>query len=78
MLFVRLTDQRGRALGRMETIRNREQHHAKDCEMVGGSKKKIVHSLKFIKIIFLTVYLILLTVFIKIIFLKTVKCATKI
>lgn len=36
-------DQRGRVLGRMETIRNREQHYAKDCEMVGGSKT--VHSI---------------------------------
>lgn len=29
-LSVGLTDQRGRVLGRMKTIRNREQHYAKD------------------------------------------------
>lgn len=29
-LRARLTDQRGRALSRTETIRNREQHYAED------------------------------------------------
>lgn len=48
MLFVGLMDQRGRVLGRTETIRNREQHYAKDCEMVGGLKT--VHSVSSLKL----------------------------
>lgn len=39
-LSVGLTDQRSRVLGRMETIRNREQHYAKDCPDGGRTENE--------------------------------------